>query len=296
MTMKVLLFGGNGFLGKELKALLDKNHIENFTASRSGKDSDYKVDIGNFEDFKILPYDFFTVVVNCASVLPGGDYLDADYLNQTYSTNILGSQNICNWIKNQKSIIKVINCSTLVVVQKPWIIPLTEENGTTYPFGKHVLYCSSKLTQELIFKTFANDSKINLVQIRFSALYGQQMKWNGLICSLIDQAKNNKSICITNGTKISADFLHIEDAARIVWATIINPINGIINGATGIECTIMDIAKAIQQNFESFITLENIENEMQLIDRSLVSVQKLKTIIATESFLSISEGIKRMML
>jgi len=153
--------------------------------------------------------------VNCATILPGGDYLDPEYLKNIYKTNILGTQNICNWIDKQNTIKNIINCSTLVIANKPWTIPLTEEINT-YPKGKHVLYCTSKLTQELLFTTFAENKSINLAQIRFSTLYGKNMKWSGVICNFIDQVKNSNCINLTNGTKISADFLYIEDAAKII--------------------------------------------------------------------------------
>ena len=192
--MKVLIFGGNGFLGKALQHEFNKSKVEFFTVSRSNTLSSFNVDISKIDDFSSLPDNFFTVIVNCAAVLPGGSYLDSAYLDLIYKTNILGSQNICNWISSQSSIVKIVNCSTLVVVKKPWEMPLLEVEENTYPFGSHVLYCSSKLAQELIFKTFSDDFKIKLAQIRFSTLYGKGMNWNGLLCNFLDQATNNKKI------------------------------------------------------------------------------------------------------
>ena len=288
--MKILLLGGSGFLGSSLSSLLKSNGIEYYTASRSNKNSDFNIDISDYNDFIKLPTNFFEVVINCAVILPGGNYLDNVYLENIFKTNVLGTQNICKWISEQNSIKKIINCSTLVVVSKPWPINLSEE-AATYPSGNHVLYCSSKLTQELIFKTFAFSKNIVLTQIRFSSLYGSTMTWSGIICNLIDQSKNNKKISLTNATKVSADFLHVDDASKIIYATLKNDVSGIINGASGIETSILELAELVKEKFTENIEIENIENECFLEDRSVVNVDKLNNIIEVSSFISLKEGI-----
>lgn len=291
--MKVLIFGGNGFLGSSLISILKKEGFECFTVSRSDVGSTFRLDISKFHEFAKLPINFFDLIVNCATVLPGGNYLDNEYLDKIYKTNVLGTQNICKWINEQKSIKKIINCSTLVVVAKPWPLNLSE-NELTYPTGNHVMYCSSKLTQELIFKTFVSSKDIILSQIRFSALYGETMHWNGLICNLIDQARTSKKINLKNATKVSSDFLHVEDASKIILATIKYDLEGIINGATGIETSILKIAETIAEKFSEVIQIDNVEIDNFQNDRSVVSIEKLKKIIDVEAFINISDGIQKM--
>lgn len=291
--MKVALFGGSGFLGREFYLQSKKNGIECYSISRGDVNSDFNVDISNFIDFERLPYNFFDTVINCATTLPGGNYLDNQYLEKIYKTNILGTQNICKWISEQSSIKKIINCSTLVVVGKPWTIDITEDEPT-YPTGNHVLYCSSKLTQELIFKTLATFKNITLTQIRFSSLYGVTMNWGGLICSLIDQSRNYKKINLTNASKVSVDFLHVKDASKIVLAAIQNDVNGILNAASGNEITVMELAELIKIFFGEYIEIHNTESEEFIQDRSVVSVEKLKKIIDVSGFVDLKAGIKEM--
>lgn len=292
--MKILLVGGNGFLGTALSSLLKANEIECYTLSRSNKNSNFNIDIGNYDDFKKLPNNFFDVIVNCATVLPGGNYLDSQYLEKIFRTNILGTQNICNWLSSQHSVKKIINCSTLVVIAKPWPLNLSE-NAATYPAGNHVLYCSSKLTQELIFKTFAYSTKVALSQIRFSALYGSTMNWSGLICNIIDQSKKNKKINLTNGSKVSADFLHVDDASKIILATIKNGVSDVINGASGTETTVLKLAEIIKQLSAENIEIQNIETDNFKEDRAVVNVDKLSKIIDVKGFVNLTHGINEMM-
>ena len=290
--MKVLLFGANGFLGKALTMELRTNNLEFGTVSR-GENCDYQIDIGNFDDFQAIPLDYYDVVVNAATILPGGHYLDNNYLNKIYKTNILGTQNICKWVDSQHSVVKIINCSTLAVVTKPWPISVNEDEKT-YPLGNHVLYCSSKLTQELIFKTFADSKGIKLTQIRFSALYGEKMPWAGLICNLIDQARSQKQVNLTNGKKINADFLHVDDASRIVIATIKNHKDGIINGASGVETQLYELASIIGDKFGD-TEINNIEDNTRAVEHAIINIDKLKELMDISGFTSIRDGVQGLM-
>lgn len=291
--MKILIIGGNGFLGNVITSLLSEMDFECYTVSRSNSKSNYNIDISDFKDFSKLPNDFFDVLINCATILPGGDYLDNDYLEKIYKTNILGTQNICKWIDGQSSVVKIINCSTLVVVAKPWPVNLMEEEFT-YPIGNHVLYSASKLTQELLFKTFASSKKIILSQIRFSALYGETMEWSGIICNLIDQAKKNKKIILKNASKVNADFLHVEDAAKIILATIESNFNGILNAASGNEVSILELANIIAGNFVETVEIETSEEEDFQENRASICLDKLNRIIDTSLFINLSDGIQKM--
>lgn len=292
--MKILIFGGNGFLGNALTSIFDKENIQYYTVSRSNKDSTYNIDISDFDDFTKLPFNFFNVIINCATVLPGKNYLDSIHLNEIYKTNILGSQNICKWMDSQNAIKKIVNCSTLVVIGKPWAFDL-DESAKTYPSGNHVIYASSKLTQELIFKTFADTKKIALAQVRFSALYGETMKWNGIVCNLIDQARANKRIDLKNASKVSADFLHVADAAKIIHAAVINGVTGIIHGASGVETSILDLAEMIINKVPYEVQINNNEDDTFREDRSVINITKLKTIINTGKFIEFSQGLDRLM-
>jgi UDP-glucose 4-epimerase len=290
--MNILVFGGNGFLGLEIEKML-KNFNHNFFSVSRNSDFGYKVDISKIDEFATLPNDFFDVVINCATILPGGDLLDNNYLTKIYSTNILGTQNICKWVTTQKSIKKIINCSTLAVVNKPWDYNLTEE-VVTYPKGDHVLYCSSKLMQELIVDTVATKNNIDFVNIRFSAIYGETMQKSGIVWALHQQAKNNNSINIVNGNKISFDFINVKDAARIIVRSIDSEKSrGVLNAASGIETSLFELALIIKKNISKSVLIENEDKPNFTTNRSKIDVTKLNKIIDTSSFVDLNDGINQ---
>jgi UDP-glucose 4-epimerase len=288
--MKILVFGGNGFLGKEIKNLSAGTKFVIYSASRSNL-SDYKIDISDFNSFKKLPLNYFDIIINCASVLPGGDILDEEYLINIFKSNILGTQNICKWVINQKSIKKIINCSTLAVVNKPWQNNL-KESDSTYPKGKHVLYCSSKLMQELIIDTVFTNSNIDFINLRFSSIYGKNMPKTGVIWSLYTQAKHHNCIKITNGTKVSFDFLNVIDAARIILTTISSKqCDQILNAASGKEVTLFKLASLLAKNVPGRVTIINEEQTGAISSFSNINVYKLDKIINTRTFVPLKTGI-----
>ena len=288
--MRVLIFGGNGFLGTALGSALNEGSIAYETVSRTSDASTYNFDISVRDSFGMLPNNAFDIVVNCATILPGGDYLAPDYLDTIYRTNIKGSQNICHWIATQTSVKKIINCSSLAVVGKPWPQPLTEEDVKP-PYGRHVLYSASKLFQEQIFETFSQESKVPLVQIRFSALYGPQMAWNGVLCSFIDQARQEGRIKMKNATKVYADFLHVKNASDIILAAANSDVTGILNGASGVETSLAELAQYVNNHLDADLEVYNVEEDGIEPSRAVIDVRKLHSIINTEKFISLSDGV-----
>jgi UDP-glucose 4-epimerase len=181
----------------------------------------------------------------------------------------------------------------LAVVNKPWDYNLTEEVAT-YPKGDHVLYCTSKLMQELIVDTVATKNNIDFVNIRFSAIYGETMHKSGIIWALHQQAINNNSINIINGNKISFDFINVKDAARILVRSIDSEKSrGILNAASGTETSLFELASIIKKNISKSVLIENEDKPNFTSNRSKIDVTKLNKIIDTSSFVDLNDGINQ---
>ncbi len=286
--MKILIVGSSGFLGKSLRKYLSYEKFEIYTLSRNGE-SDFNFDISEFESFNVLPLNFFEVIINCATILPGLHYLNSQYLDSIYNTNIKGTQNICKWINGQRSITQILNCSSLSIYKRP-LFGNSKEDSYIYPTGNHVLYSSSKLMQELIFETFAKEKEINLCQFRFSALYGKGMAQNGILYNLINQAKHLDEICIHNGDNVSFDFLNVKNASEIIISAIKNNYNGILNAASGKEIYLMELAKIILSKIDKSKQIVNT-NIIGYSDRMNINIDKLQEIVDSSYFIEITTGL-----
>ena len=120
----------------------------------------------------------------------------------------------------------------------------------------------------------------------------------GLLWNLINEIKTTNKIKIKNSKNVSVDFLNVIDASKIILNIINNKkALGIINGASGVETSIYDLGNIIKNIFNNNNkpVLYNKEDQNYTVDRSKVSVDKLKEIIDVSKFISIDEGIKKLL-
>lgn len=296
--MKYLIFGAGGFLGSTMVQLLEESGEVVYGVARNADKGFIPVDITKAEQFEgidVLP----DIIINCASALPNHSksFDDPNYLRTLFDTNTIGGANIMNWAAS-KGILRIINCSTLVVVDKPWPVPLTEGENT-YPKGSHVGYSASKLSQELIMSSIAEAHGVQLLHMRISALYGPSMKAGGILQKLIQQARSQESIQMTNGNKVSFDFLHVDDAVKVLYHVSKMEAwpDRILNLASGEEIFLLELAELIFQltgNSKDLIT--NVDNEgvssRAKVDTGLLDRYLEGTGISTKSF---AEKVKSML-
>lgn len=279
--MIYLVFGGSGFLGSTLLRVLREKGEDAYAVSRRGGHKTFALDITQPDQFKTISIKP-DVVINCASALPDGSQNlgDPSYLRKLYETNVIGGANIMNWAV-AAGVSKVVNCSTLVVVNKPWPVPLTESEYT-YPTGTHVGYSSSKLSQELVMSSIAAAHKLSLLHLRISALYGPGMQAGGILNKLLAQAAAGEQIRLKNGNNVSFDFLHVHDAAYAIYHLSKEPAwsDAVINLASGEEITLLQLAKLVSALKGR--SAENIANtdEPDVVSRAKVDTSLLEKYLA----------------
>lgn len=294
--MIFLIFGSTGFIGKNLMLFLKSQGEEVYGVSRSEAQDSFKVDIANKEDFakiNVKP----DVVVNCASALPiNGNYSkDTEYLEELFLTNVIGGTNIANWAR-EKKVSKIINCSTLAVVGKPWPIEMDEE-FYQLPSGFHVGYSMSKIAQERIMNNSIEGSDCCLLHLRLSAVYGLGMVEEGIIFQLLEKGLKNENVKLTNSRLVNVDLIHVNDVVRSIYKVSLATFNQTIesyNLASGREISIYDLSCKILSlvGSESSI-IEKNDSEMKA-SKAKIKIEKLKKVIGEdvfESFISIDEGL-----
>lgn len=285
----VAIFGANGFLGRRLTKYLKNKRYEVVSISRSGN-VDYNLDITKKTSFQGLDIDP-DIVINCASALPGGDFWDEEYSRQVFEVNFWGSYNLVKWIQTRPSVKQVINMSTLVVIDKPWPLLLNEDE-VTYPFSSHQAYCISKLNQELVFNTLLLNREISVCNARLSALFGEEMSWNGVLCNFIDKALLNDKIELKNGTQVSSDFLYVETACQMIGSLIRNNVSGVINLAAGEEVYLDKLAYKIFDIVKGDKTkITNVTLDKSQINRGVIDIKKIQSFMAGEKIVGFEEGL-----
>lgn len=296
--MKVLIFGGLGFVGRSLENRLLAEGHDVYTASRTSHDkkNHFKIDITKasaFESIDIKP----NIVLNCASRIPqaGKSSRDADFVKNVFTTNVIGGLNIANWSRAIDASL-VINYSTLVVVNKPWPVPLREDFQNT-PRGPHSAYCMSKLSQESIMDNAVAGSATRMVHLRLSAVYGNEMSPEGILFYIINTLKDNSELNLTNANSVSFDFINAEDIARVTNTIITrNFPSGIFNLGSGESISLLELAHMIKDILNSNRAIKNIETGSKP-NYAEISIDKLSNALGAkpvDMFTPLKEGLTQM--
>jgi UDP-glucose 4-epimerase len=288
--MKIIIFGAGGFLGQNLSAYLtEEGHEVMEVKHRSGL---FQVDVADASSFSSLSgIPSADVIVNCASILPDATAAyEPAYLQKLFQTNITGGVNILKFA-GEKGIRKVINCSSLSVVGKPWPVPI-QETDLQLPVGIHAGYGLSKLAQEQLMIELAATLKIELVHLRISSLYGPTMKKEGILPFLINKAINQEAIILTNASSVSFDFLHVMDAARAIGQLIHlkHWEYQIVNLASGEEVYLEQLMADIQKITGSDSQVTTKETAAPF-SRAKVATQRLAEMLGGWEARPISEGV-----
>ena len=115
-----------------------------------------------------------------------------------------------------------------------------------HPINPHSPYNKSKVIGEKLCEDYSKIFGIDIVILRIFYLYGNNMKKNTLIRSIIKQINDSKTINLSN-EKTSRDFLHISDFIELLDKVLNKFPSGynIYNVGSGTSHTITEISKKI---------------------------------------------------
>jgi len=164
MSLKVLLTGCNGFIGKNLTRYLTKCNYQVFGIDVKISNNDqFKIDINNYDDlerlFEIIKPE---IVIHLAARID----ISKDSVWQ-YTTNIIGVQNLIRVTDNSESVKRVIWASTQLVNK-------LGSNFINYDYyNANTSYGSSKVIGEILVKNGVKNKE--WVIVRPSTVWGPGM-------------------------------------------------------------------------------------------------------------------------
>lgn len=221
--MKIIITGGNGFIGSHLVDLLRaKNHEllvisrKNFFNIDKTKNNIIfeKINTNNYSKMESVILNFKPqIIVHLAGNTSHSKSFKKPF--DDLNSNVKSTLNILEILRKNKLNSKLILGSTFVVVGQPIKLPVNEKsvcNPTT-------IYGNNKLASENYCKIYNKVHGINTIIFRITNSYGpreQIISNKNAINYLIFRAFKGKSITLYNEGKIFRDLIYVSDVVNAI--------------------------------------------------------------------------------
>ena len=196
--MKIVVFGGAGFLGSYVVSELIKRGHKVTVADLTHQTTEAafkKCDVVNEKQVESVFTEAYDVVYNFAG------FSSLDLANQfpkkVLELNVMGNTNILDQIKD-KPIKRFVFASSAYAMST-----------------KGTFYGISKLTSEKIIEEYAKTTKLPFTILRYGSVYSEKNFSNNYIYKLIEEAIKTKKITHQGDGSELREYIHAADAASL---------------------------------------------------------------------------------
>ena len=274
---KILIIGGNGFLGNYLYDYLLKKKFIVFQINKSKKKkkNSFSCDISNVYELKdtIKSIDLdFDFVIN----LSGQNLKNKSYLKKII---VKGNKNLIKIFSKTRT--KICYISTSLVYGNS--LKLQSENFKIKPVSE---YGKFKLLGEKIYKEHCK----NYLIIRLANIYDNFFKKKSLINNIFSSIKSNKRVKITNLNTIR-NYMHVDDFCKLIYKSISLKQKKTILNFGSENISINEIVRIIERKAKSKIKINNykfntnIDPSIRLNTNKMINIFKYKPKIKLQNTL-----------
>lgn len=292
---KVLITGGNGFLGKHLIAKLKEKGPKTIRIA----DID-KYDLRNYEDC-LKASKGMDVVIHLAAKV-GGIGFNREFPADLFDDNILMGVNMMKAARINK-VKKYVALGTICAYPKFTPVPFAEKDlWMGYPEETNAPYGLAKKMQLVQADAYRQQYGFNAIFLLPVNLYGPGDNFNpksshvipALIMKFVEAKRKGKKEVVVWGTgKASREFLFVDDAAEgiIKAAENYNKVDPVNLGA-GFEITIKDLVSVIKKltGFKGKIVWDKTKPDGQ--PRRMLDVSKARKEFGFVAGTSFEKGLK----
>jgi len=273
----ILLTGSSGFLGKEIMAFLQKQHIEYVTVGRSESNllqSDLSIKIPSLPQVEMVVH-----AAGKAHIVPKTDEERKDF----FKINVTGTQNLLTSLEHQQSLKKFVFISSVAVYGLAEGINVAEDAAlkANDPYGK------SKIEAEQLIEDWCTKKNIDYYILRLPLIAGKNAPGN--LGAMVKGIHSGRYLSIGKAAAKKSMIL-AEDLACFI--TNIQGPSGIYNLADGYHPSFIELENMIAQfyNKKQPVSLPAIIAKLLGVAGDLIGARfpvnsnKLKKITSTLTF------------
>ncbi len=311
--MKILITGGNGFIGSHItKQLLEQNHevviYDNFSTSKrpsvisqqssantenSQTTDDRRLTTieGDINDAKKLQESLqgIDAVIHMASFTSVEESVKSPL--KYMENNVLGAATLLEAMRIS-GVKKIIFSSSATVYGTPKTLPITEDQ----PISAANPYGASKIAVEALCESFAKTDGFDVIILRYFNPYGpgeKHLPETHAIPNFIKAALEKRPIPLYWKGEQIRDFIYVEDLAAAHIAVLNLSGHQVFNVGTKFGTKIIDVVNELSDIFGYNLEIDDKGDRPGDVMATYASSEKLNQATGWEAKVSLKEGLSK---
>ena len=292
--MKILVLGGNGFIGSHLvnRLLKDNHDVSIFDSHLPDKKlPNVKYLIGNFE--KIDEYQDILRGIEVVYHLISTTIPDAQRENILFDiqTNLISTIKLLNFCVDAK-IKKIIFCSSGGAIYG--------NNGKKHSEDDKLVpvyaYGINKLSIELYMNFFYQFYNLDYTILRIANPYGKnhKNKKQGLLNVMIEKLKSKEKMPIYGDGNVIRDYVYIDDVIEALILAIPANKSKVYNIGTGIGHSINELISLLNSVSGDILDIEWLPKRNVDIEKNVLDVSKAHKELNWQPKTNLKDGIQKL--
>lgn len=237
--MKILVTGGEGFLGSHVVDRLKTHHkVTTFDM----------VDMEDITNYDELAADVKgkDLIIHLAGI--SGAVGSKEKIYDYFHTNSFGTLNVLEAMR-RNDVNHIIFSSSLSTYGVPKELPITENTS----FNASNVYGHSKVMAEEVIRSYCEEYGLKATILRFNMLYGERQKEMNAIQSFIDWALKGEPLVIFGDGKHTREYVYVRDAVDCIEMCVDKKPNDIFLASTEKPYSINELANMIADKIPNTI-------------------------------------------